>query len=137
MGATYRVDRGDEPDPIHDNLMADFGWAHLHAFERLLAAEEGIGLADMVGYGGDKPWHDIETPLRPMFDPDAFPDGKLPAPECVPVYVRLNEILSAWYKGAYAGTAEPEMKSDQLATLDSMVRVIGACIETGRALTVE
>ncbi|GIF09822.1 hypothetical protein [Actinoplanes siamensis] len=137
MGAIYRVDRGVEPDWLHDDLVAEFGWAHLHAFNRLLAAEEGIDLTTMAGYGGTSPWRDIGTSLKPLFDLDAFKSGKLPAQECVAMHSRLNEILSAWLRGSYAGTAESEMRFDQLATLENLAVVVGACIETGRALTVE
>lgn len=137
MGAIYRVDRGAEPDPLHDDLVAEFGWVHLHTFNRLLAAEEGIDLTTMVGYGGSNPWRDIGTPLKSLFDLDVFKDGKLSAQECVTMHSRLNEILSAWLKDSYAGATGSEMRSDQLATLENLVAVVGACIETGRALAVE
>lgn len=136
MGVIYRVERGVEPDPKHDDLVAEFGWVHLHVFNRLLAAEEGIDLAAMVGYGGSNPWHDVETPLKPLFDLDAFEDGRLSAKECAAIRNRLSEILFGWFGGSYAGNAESEMKSDQIATLEKLAAVVCACVETGRALTV-
>ena len=135
MRAVFRVEPGSEPDPAHDELAADYGWAHLHAFLDLLAAEENIDIRTMNGHGGSAPWDDVDTPLSPLLDPAQLPGGRLPASACVAMSVRISEIIDAWSRGAYAGAAEQQMRRDQLATLRKLQAVVDACVTTGRALT--
>ncbi|MDQ7905798.1 hypothetical protein RB614_14865 [Phytohabitans sp. ZYX-F-186] len=131
---TYAVEPAAVPDPLRDVLVASYGWAHFHAFTRLLASEEGIELSRMWNYGGHIPWTSTDTPLRPFFDIDCFEDGRLPADKCDGMRSRLREVLGLWSRGIYAGDADDGMKVDQSITLRSLLAVIDACVETGRSL---
>lgn len=135
MGAVFRVEPGPEPDPAHDELAADYGWAHLHAFLDLVAAEENINIRTINGHGGSAPWDDVDTPLSPLLDPGQLPGGRLPASACVAMSVRISQIIDAWSQETYAGAAEQQMKRDQLVTLRKLQAVVEACVATGRALT--
>ncbi|UWZ36190.1 hypothetical protein Drose_34905 [Dactylosporangium roseum] len=136
MAAIYEVERADEQDPERDRLIASYGWAHFHAFTSLLAAEEGVDLTEMSGYGGENSWSTVATPLRPLFDLDCFDGGRLPARKCQAMQSRLHEVCELWSRGAYAGKAEEQMKIDQLNALRKLVAVVDGCVDTGRAMII-
>lgn len=136
MGAAFRVEPGSEPDQAYDDLAAGYGWAHLHAFLDLLAAEENINIRTMYGHGGNAPWDDVDTPLSPLLNPSQITGGRLPASACAAMSMRISEIIDAWSRGAFAGAAEQQMRIDQLATLRKLQAVVDACVTTGRALTI-
>jgi hypothetical protein len=136
MGAIFEVERQEVPDPEHDLLAASYGWAHFHAFTRLLAEEEGIALNTMSGYGGNRPWAEVKTPLRPIFDLDCFEDGRLSMHECLGMQSRLCEICELWSHGTFAGDADEQMRVDQLNAVRKLLMVVEGCVKTGRALTI-
>lgn len=133
MAVTYEVERVAEPDPENDSLGVSYGWAHFHAFTGL-AAEEGIELSLMSGYGGTASWASVGTPLRPIFDADCFEDGRLLPSDFGRMQLRAHEVCGLWSRGIFAGLAEGQMKSDQASAFEKLVAVIDACVETGRAL---
>lgn len=136
MGFIYRVSRAAEADPVGDVLEAGYGWAHVHAFHRLLAAEEAIDLAGMVRFGGARSWAKAQTPLRPLFDVECFRGGGvLAVQDCAGLQPRLREISARWSQGLFVGEADDEMKRDQALTLQDLVAVVDRCVETGRPLS--
>jgi hypothetical protein len=64
-------------------------------FRRILARLEGLDLDAMRGFGGDIPWEETTTQLRPLLDHSDC-DGFLTAGECALVAPRLSELLDAW-----------------------------------------
>ena len=136
MGVTYMVEPGPSPNPEIDGLAADYGWAHLHALHRLLAAEEQIDLYTMERYGGERPWSAVTTDLRPLFDSAYFVDGRLPSTECGLMRRRLREISDHWSRGEFAGEADDTMKLDQWRTIENLIAVVDACVATGRPMII-
>ncbi|WP_405608356.1 hypothetical protein [Streptomyces sp. NBC_01508] len=53
-----------------DNSSPDVTWSciRFNDFREQLAQAEGFNLPEMWGFGGDRPWSDISTPLEPLLD---------------------------------------------------------------------
>ncbi|WP_031511883.1 hypothetical protein [Streptomyces sp. NRRL F-5123] len=67
-------------------------------FRRHLAEAEGFTLAEMRGFGGDRPWSEVRTALEPLLDhPDTGGDALSPA-DCAPILVRLEAITDEWVR---------------------------------------
>jgi hypothetical protein len=77
--------------------IGDAQWAYtgFHRFRERLAREEGLDLNAMQGFGGDIPWDETTTPLRPFLDHSDCEDDISPE-ECAQVAPRLEEILLRW-----------------------------------------
>ncbi|MEV0040496.1 hypothetical protein [Streptomyces sp. NPDC050804] len=79
----------------------DISWSYsgFAAFRRRLAEAEGIALSQMWGFGGDRPWSSVSTPLEPFLDhPDD--DGELSAAECAAILPRLETVIAQWQSEA-------------------------------------
>ncbi|MBK3580882.1 hypothetical protein JHN63_45340 [Streptomyces sp. MBT65] len=77
-----------------DTSSPDVSWSckEFAVFRRWLAQAEGFGLDEMQGFGGQRPWDDVRTPLAPFLD---HPDGGGPdlSPlQCAAILPRLQEI---------------------------------------------
>jgi hypothetical protein len=71
---------------------AHFGHGAFHSFRRTLAAMIGISLDQMMGFGGNKPWSDIDDPLaRFLSRNDA--GGELTPEEARAAASRLEELM--------------------------------------------
>ncbi len=84
-------------DFSHGN--AHFGYTSFRQFRQTLANTVGIDLNDMEGFGGMRPWSEIEDPLVPFLSRNDY-DGYLTVDECSAVIQRVKEIQSdkkAWY----------------------------------------
>ncbi|MGW4565139.1 hypothetical protein ACWEN3_22855 [Streptomyces sp. NPDC004561] len=88
--------------PADDNVDSpDVSWSYsgFAAFRRRLAATEGFDLAEMWGFGGERPWGDVSTTLVPLLDhPDDF--GELSSAECAAILPRLEAIIGQWLSEA-------------------------------------
>lgn len=125
-----------EPDVSDAALRAEFGWAPLHAFHRMLAAEEGINLPDMRDFGGVTPWEAVSTPTRLLFDLDL-----IRSPHPVAIYpaltARLREIHRQWSKGRFADQPGTDWLPAQLTVrLQQLIELLDDCMRTGRRLAV-
>lgn len=81
-----------------DNNSPDISWSYsgFAAFRRRLAETESFVLSEMWGFGGERPWSEVSTPLEPLLDhPDDGGDDLSPA-ECASVLVRLEAITDQW-----------------------------------------
>ncbi len=110
---------------------ADFGWAPLHAFHRLLAAEEGIDLPSMTGFGGTRLWDSLQSPTRLLFDLDYVNGPHLTAvyPDVV---ARLSAIHGRWTVGMFAQDPGAEWLPGHLtAKLAQLIEVLTVCSRTG------
>lgn len=78
---------------------ACWSYSGFNMFRRALAAEEGIDLNQMVGFGGERPWETSHgehiTPLAPLLNHSDC-DGYLEGYECEEVLPRLKLILDRW-----------------------------------------
>jgi hypothetical protein len=62
-----------------------------------LAQAEGITLARMRGFEGDRPWSETSTSLRALLDhPDD--EGGLSRADCDAILPRLEEIIRQWVR---------------------------------------
>lgn len=78
---------------------ARWSYSGFNAFRHALAAEEGIDLDQMDGFGGTRSWRTDNgqevTPLTPLlYHSDC--DGYLDSGECEQVLPRLKLILDRW-----------------------------------------
>ncbi|MGW0860737.1 hypothetical protein [Streptomyces sp. NPDC002690] len=81
-----------------DNSSPDVSWSYsgFAAFRRRLADAEGFALSEMQGFGGERPWSEVSTALKPLLDhPDAGGDD-LSVDECASILVRLETITDQW-----------------------------------------
>jgi hypothetical protein len=73
----------------------DVSWSYggFSAFRTWLAQAEGFALAEMYGFGGDRPWSGISTTLEPLLHhpDDAGPD--LTPAQCAAMLPRLEAII--------------------------------------------
>ncbi|MER8034885.1 hypothetical protein [Streptomyces hydrogenans] len=71
----------------------DWSYSGFSAFRTWLAQAEGFVLADMYGFGGERPWSSVSTTLEPLLDrpDDAGPD--LTSAQCAAMLPRLEAII--------------------------------------------
>ncbi|MFD5337597.1 hypothetical protein [Streptomyces hawaiiensis] len=77
-----------------DGASPDISWSYFgfSLFWQWLAEVEGFTLAEMDGFGGDRPWCSVSTTLAPLLDhPDD--EGDLTPAQCVAMLPRLEAIL--------------------------------------------
>ena len=80
-----------------DFTFCDVSWSYggFHRFRRRLAAEIGIDLDCMVGFGGEVPWDSISDPIVPLLDHSDC-DGDIAPDVAVLVAPRLRELVASW-----------------------------------------
>ncbi|MEU1408234.1 hypothetical protein ABZ471_39030 [Streptomyces sp. NPDC005728] len=81
-----------------DNNSPDVSWSYrcFATFRRRLARAEGFTLSEMSGFGGDRPWSEVSTVLKPLLDhPDDGGDDLTPA-DCAVILPRLEAIADEW-----------------------------------------
>lgn len=91
MGLTLFPGDGDVSSP-------DVQWSctGFNSFRERLAQTEGFSLPEMWGFGGDRPWSDISTTLKPLLDhPDTGGDD-LSATACAAMLPRLEAVIGEW-----------------------------------------
>ena len=80
--------------PTYESVDARWSAAYFHDFRRRLAAEVGIDLERMDGYGGELQWSHAD-PIELFLDrPDVL--GELNCIECAEVAPRLRELVAGW-----------------------------------------
>lgn len=86
---------GDE-----DTSSPDVAWSYsgFAAFRARLAQAEGFTLSEMRGFGGERPWSDVSTTLKPLLDRPDDDGGELSAAECTAILPRLDAITGQWQK---------------------------------------
>ncbi|MFI0734992.1 hypothetical protein ACH4S9_39330 [Streptomyces sp. NPDC021225] len=73
----------------------DVSWSYagFNVFREWLAQAEGFTLAEMYGFGGDRPWNSVSTTLAPLLDhPDDDAPDLTPA-QCAAMLPRLEAII--------------------------------------------
>ncbi len=82
--------------PRDDNVTSpDVSWSYtgFNKFREWLAQAEGFALAEMHGFGGDRPWSSVSTTLAQLLDhPDDDAPDLTPA-QCAAMLPRLEAIL--------------------------------------------
>ncbi len=65
-----------------------------------LAAEAGIVVAKMEGYGGNRSWDEIDDPLKPLFiNRDEYGGGSLTPRQSLEAKRRIRELAGRWSEG--------------------------------------
>lgn len=78
-----------------DGSDAHWSYSGFHYFRKCLAADIGIKLEEMQGFGGSKSWDEVNDPIKILlYHSDC--DGELAAEECEQIYPRLLEIVEKW-----------------------------------------
>ncbi|MWA08455.1 hypothetical protein [Streptomyces sp. BA2] len=78
-----------------DVASPDVSWSYtgFSMFRKWLAQAEGFSLAEMDGFGGDRPWSSVSTTLAPLLNhPDD--EGDLTPAQCAAMLPRLETILN-------------------------------------------
>ncbi|MEU2062373.1 hypothetical protein [Streptomyces sp. NPDC013455] len=78
----------------NDVASPDVSWSYtgFNMFRKWLAQVEGLSLAEMDGFGGDRQWSSVSTTLAPLLShPDD--EGDLTPAQCAAMLPRLEEIL--------------------------------------------
>jgi hypothetical protein len=78
-----------------DVTTPDISWSYsgFSMFREWLAQAEGFTLAEMDGFGGDRPWSNVSTTLAPLLDhPDDDGPNLTPA-QCAAMLPRLEAII--------------------------------------------
>ena len=96
---------------------AQWSYSGFGAFRRALAAEEGVDLAQMVGFGGEREWRTSTdqniTPLAPLLNHSDC-DGYLHYWECEEVLPRLELIIGRWEHMSYEPNRAHHIEQAQL-----------------------
>ncbi|MFD0140782.1 hypothetical protein ACFVIL_43770 [Streptomyces sp. NPDC127159] len=111
--------------PGDDNVTGpDVSWSYsgFNMFREWLAQAEGLTLAEMNGFGGDRMWDSVSTTLAPLLDhPDD--EGSLTPTQCAAMLPRLEAITDQQPKD---GDPVHERRVDDVRQLVAVVRY---CLE--------
>ncbi|MCX4673552.1 hypothetical protein OG453_44150 [Streptomyces sp. NBC_01381] len=91
MGLMLCPGDGDTSSPD-----AEWSYTGFAAFRRQLALAEGLILSEMRGFGGERPWSDVSTPLEPLLDRADDGGGELSPAQCAAILPRLEAIVDQW-----------------------------------------
>ncbi|MFE1444387.1 hypothetical protein [Streptomyces sp. NPDC058739] len=83
-----------------DTSSPDVSWSYggFAVFRARLAQAEGFTLSEMWGFGGERPWSDVSTTLKPLLDRPDDGGGELSPAECAAILPRLDAIANQWQK---------------------------------------
>jgi hypothetical protein len=94
MGLDLYVAKVDYDDP---ELHARWAYSGFNEFRERLARAIGIPrLSAMEGFGGERPWSEVEDDLVPLLHHSDC-DGELDYTACAKVAPRLREIVETWH----------------------------------------
>jgi hypothetical protein len=109
-----------------DTSSPDVSFSHtgFGAFWRWLAQAEGFALDEMHGFGGQRPWNDVSTPLAPLLNhPDDDGPDLTPA-QCAAIMPRLQEIADQ----PQGGSADPLLQR-HIDDARQLAVVLQLCVE--------
>lgn len=101
------------------------GWSYggFAMLRQMVAAEDGITLSDMRGFGGTVPWDTVTTELAPFLDHSDC-DGELTPAECQQVLPRLSGIHAQW---SLAG--EDTEEAYRVHGLAQLIELLDYCVK--------
>ncbi|MEU6299706.1 hypothetical protein [Streptomyces erythrochromogenes] len=106
-----------------DVTSPDVSWSYsgFSMFRQWLAQAEGFVLAEMHGFGGDRPWNSVSTPLAPLLDhPDDDGPDLTPA-QCAAMLPRLEALIDRQQHGD--GDAVLQRRIDDARQLVTVLRL--------------
>ncbi|MBT2477608.1 hypothetical protein [Streptomyces sp. ISL-94] len=71
---------------------AQWSYSGFAQFRTAIATREGIDLNQMYGYGGERSWDTITSPLRPLLDHSDC-DGNLSPADCTAIASHLHTVV--------------------------------------------
>ncbi len=114
-----------------DVASPDISWSYsgFSMFRKWLARAEGFTLAEMDGFGGDRPWSSVSTTLEPLLNhPDDDGPDLTPA-QCAAMLPRLVSML---------GQCRPDegdlVLRRRIEDVGQLVTVLRYCLERGVGL---
>jgi hypothetical protein len=99
MGLDFRTAGIPSQEDLPWQERAHWSYSGFNSFRERLAAEIGLELGQMKGFGGDKEF-DEKQPLTPLLSHSDC-DGELSPAQCGLVAFGLNEIIHKWPKDDY------------------------------------
>lgn len=85
-------------DFSHGN--AHWSYSGFNNFRRRLAAQIGLDLNDMIGFGGWRTWDDINDKIKPFLTHSDC-DGSLTIKQMKVIIPRLKELTKEWAEDDY------------------------------------
>ena len=95
-------------------------------FRRNLAAEDGIDLDTMNGFGGNKSWDTVTSALEPLLDHSDC-DGYIDSYDCETMIPRLRRVSQQWH-------GNDAIRDYDVFQLDKLIAGMEHCAEHGCAL---
>ncbi|MGQ4362212.1 hypothetical protein [Streptomyces sp. SAS_272] len=109
-----------------DVASPDVSWSYtgFGMFREWLAQAEGFVLAEMDGFGGDRPWSSISTTLEPLLNhpDDAGPD--LTTAHCAAMLPRLEAICDH----RLPDDSDPVLRR-RIEDVSQLVTVLRCCVD--------
>lgn len=76
-------------------------YSGFHEFRRVLAAEEGLDLENMSGFGGIQPWEESTSTIQPFLNHSDC-DGAIYWYEAEKMIPRFEQIVEKWGRDDFA-----------------------------------
>lgn len=80
---------------LDDKRVARWSYSGFNVFRQRLAAQIGLSLKKMWGFGGEVPWDFIVDPIAPLLNHSDC-EGHLTPEQCYEVGPRLRAMLETW-----------------------------------------
>ena len=93
---------------------ASWSYSGFNSFRTRLAKEIDISLQDMEGFGGDKPWSEVNDPIVGFLHHSDC-EGELTAEQCATIAPRLAELVIAWGDDDYDKRKALKLSEDMIA----------------------
>ncbi|MHB9858883.1 hypothetical protein [Streptomyces sp. YIM S03343] len=110
-----------------DVASPDVAWSYtgFGMFRHWLAQAEGFHLDEMWGFGGERPWSDVSTTLKPLLDHPDDDGPDLTSAQCAALLPRLREIIDQ------RGDSTDPLVQRRVDDTGRLVAVLHFCIEQG------
>jgi hypothetical protein len=95
MGIGFRLAKSHQD---HESIGVGAQWSYsgFNSFRQRLAADIGIDLTQMDGFGGEqRSWDTVNDPLKDLLNHSDC-DGHLTAEQCAVIGPRLKELAEKW-----------------------------------------
>lgn len=77
---------------------ASWSYGGFNRFREALAEEIGLDLNEMEGFGGTRPWKEIDDPIVALLN-HTDTEGELTPEECERIWPRLRGLVLEWPEG--------------------------------------
>lgn len=95
--------------------IAHWSYSGFNRFRHRLADEISINLDEMEGFGGNKPWANINDPIK-LFLSHSDCDGTMSVSDCKTAGKRLKQLVSSWDANDYDRQTALRLAKDMIST---------------------